>query len=414
MSRQIDEPDQPSTLPHPELNPLLNPLLAKNMGRWAEVYFTSAPDKREQAVVDLLRELEAENANGPADAPRGIPPTIEQQSSEAAFSPTAIFSPTAPPLLTKVACRSCGHENPENQRFCGMCGVALDGSALPPEPSFPITEIREPAFAPSARAQQNEERQLRSFDPAPAREEHSDDSDPYARYRAYSGTSSLFAEPESSFSYPYRVFIGLALALLIGALGYMAFRSGQSVSNLSQSAPVPTASTQNPPAADQPESKGEKTKSENPERTPQNDIRSSAPATKTSAPAETADAARSAEENPQTPVARLRPTRAESTQTEKEPARPADGGIEELALAQRYLGTEAGQKRDPSQAAEWLWKAVAKQNTEATVLLSDLYLRGDGIQKSCDQARVLLDAAARKGRKDASERLRHMQAFGCQ
>ena len=32
-------------LPRPELNPLLNPLLADNMGRWAEVYFTSAPEK---------------------------------------------------------------------------------------------------------------------------------------------------------------------------------------------------------------------------------------------------------------------------------------------------------------------------------------------------------------------------------
>src|SRR5580698_215746 len=40
------------------LNPLLNPLLASHMGRWAEVYFTNPPEKREQAVSDLLRELE--------------------------------------------------------------------------------------------------------------------------------------------------------------------------------------------------------------------------------------------------------------------------------------------------------------------------------------------------------------------
>jgi len=38
-------------LPHPELNPLLNPLLAENMGRWAEVYFTNPPEKREQAIA---------------------------------------------------------------------------------------------------------------------------------------------------------------------------------------------------------------------------------------------------------------------------------------------------------------------------------------------------------------------------
>jgi hypothetical protein len=47
-----------STLPLPELNPLLNPVLGAHMGRWAEVYFTSPPEKREEAVLDLLRELQ--------------------------------------------------------------------------------------------------------------------------------------------------------------------------------------------------------------------------------------------------------------------------------------------------------------------------------------------------------------------
>ena len=58
-------------------------------------------------------------------------------------------------------------------------------------------------------------------------------------------------------------------------------------------------------------------------------------------------------------------------------------------------------------------KAVAKQNLTATLLLSDLYLRGDGVTKSCDQAHLLLDAAARKGASAAGERLRNLQAFGC-
>ena len=41
-------------LPRAELNPLLNPLLERNLGRWAEVYFTSPPEQREQAVEELL------------------------------------------------------------------------------------------------------------------------------------------------------------------------------------------------------------------------------------------------------------------------------------------------------------------------------------------------------------------------
>jgi TPR repeat protein len=78
------------------------------------------------------------------------------------------------------------------------------------------------------------------------------------------------------------------------------------------------------------------------------------------------------------------------------------------------LNAGTGTTPDTQEAARWLWKAVAKQNLTATLLLSDLYLRGDGVPKSCDQARLLLDAAARKGDTAAAERLRNLQAFGCQ
>jgi TPR repeat protein len=90
------------------------------------------------------------------------------------------------------------------------------------------------------------------------------------------------------------------------------------------------------------------------------------------------------------------------------------GGTEELAMALSYLDGTGGQERNHSEAAKWLWKSVAKQNADATLVLSDLYLKGDGVGKNCDQARILLDAAARKGMKQAGDRLRHLQAFGCQ
>src|SRR5260370_33766690 len=60
-----DESDA-NTLPDPELNPLLNPVLAAHMGRWAEVYFTSPPEKREQAVAELIRELKSLSPEEPA------------------------------------------------------------------------------------------------------------------------------------------------------------------------------------------------------------------------------------------------------------------------------------------------------------------------------------------------------------
>ena len=74
----------------------------------------------------------------------------------------------------------------------------------------------------------------------------------------------------------------------------------------------------------------------------------------------------------------------------------------------------SGMTRDSGEAAQWLWKAVSKQNVDAVLALSDLYSRGDGVPKNCDQARLLLDAAARKGSPAAAEQLRRLQGSNCE
>jgi TPR repeat protein len=83
-------------------------------------------------------------------------------------------------------------------------------------------------------------------------------------------------------------------------------------------------------------------------------------------------------------------------------------------MAEKYLKGGRGTTPNSSEAARWLWKAVSKKNLAAMVELSDLYLRGDGVPKSCDQAHLLLDAAARKGETAAAVRLRNLPSFGCQ
>jgi TPR repeat protein len=83
-------------------------------------------------------------------------------------------------------------------------------------------------------------------------------------------------------------------------------------------------------------------------------------------------------------------------------------------MAQRFLQGSSGQARDSAEAAKWLWKSIAKHNGPAMLALADLYLKGDGVAKNCDQARVLLDSAGRRGMAGAGERLRNLQAFGCQ
>jgi hypothetical protein len=89
-------------------------------------------------------------------------------------------------------------------------------------------------------------------------------------------------------------------------------------------------------------------------------------------------------------------------------------GAEELAIAESYLSRTQGKARDSSEAAQWLWKSVGKQNAAAALLLSDLYVTGDGVPRNCDQARLLLDAAARKGVPGAGERIRNLPNLGCQ
>ena len=66
---QEKTPDGITELPNPELNPLLNPMLGRNLGRWAEVYFTSPPEKREEAVGELLRELKRPKSSPGPSAP---------------------------------------------------------------------------------------------------------------------------------------------------------------------------------------------------------------------------------------------------------------------------------------------------------------------------------------------------------
>jgi len=44
---------------------MTNPTLGRHLGRWAEVYFTTPAEQREQAVLELLRALEHEESEHP-------------------------------------------------------------------------------------------------------------------------------------------------------------------------------------------------------------------------------------------------------------------------------------------------------------------------------------------------------------
>jgi len=67
---------------------------------------------------------------------------------------------------------------------------------------------------------------------------------------------------------------------------------------------------------------------------------------------------------------------------------------------------------DAAAAAAWLWKATSRGNPEAPVRLADMYVKGNGVPKSCEQAMVLLRSAATKENAPARNRLAALYANG--
>lgn len=419
MAQPIDEPNV-RILPDPELNPLLNPLLAAHMGRWAEVYFTNPPEKRAEAVSELVREL----TNNPTAVEVAARPTREERIPviphevlEEAFEESP--EQAAPDELTVeeagVLCGSCGQRNSTQQRFCGMCGERLTAA-----PEFDERQIAE--SVPATRWDAPEQIQAGESSTS---ESHSSPfvyrredffgserpSSSPAEQRPTEFASFSQYEPEPS-SNNYRVYAGAAVAVILAVLMYATWRSntafwssGSAPAALPQAAPTPSNESRAATVPKPPETLAAQPSSTN----------SGEPATSSapSAPLNQEQASESTGNNrgkPRpAPAPHIVPVSVSSAAGTAE-----QSGSEELATAQRYLSTSPGQARDSQQAASWLWKAVAKKNLTATLLLSDLYLRGDGVTKSCDQARLLLDAAARKGGTGAAERLRNLPAFGCQ
>jgi len=74
--------------------------------------------------------------------------------------------------------------------------------------------------------------------------------------------------------------------------------------------------------------------------------------------------------------------------------------------------TKANNASDAAATAAWLWKSTAKGNPEAPVRLADMYIQGEGVPRSCEQAMVLLKTAAEKENAPARNRLASMYATG--
>ena len=408
MPQPIDE-SEANPVPDPELNPLLNPVLAAHMGRWAEVYFTNPPEKRGEAVAELIRELSSSGEPGAAQAI-----SDGEKKERISIKPAPHVSYPVEHLRT---CSACAYENRADQNFCGMCGSPLQVLEAAEAPRLGVSapaseaarrELEDSAHENSA-SYATESTVSAAMDyvaptdrVAPARPGRAREEFSRQQFRQELDLPHFLMEAEPV-PYRYRLYVGVALAILLLALVYTGWRGATTISG-GNSAQQPTASRVIPAAPPAPVAS-----SQPPRAAPANPPEENVPAQPAPSKAEAA-AAPGGKTDADTRRTSQTVTRAANSSSVAMEQSSAD----DLATAESYLYGTQGRTRDSREAASWLWKAVSKGNRTATLTLSDLYLRGEGVPKNCDQARLLLDAAARKGVHAAADRLRNLQAFGCQ
>lgn len=350
----------PDTVPAAELNPLTNPLLERNLRRWANVYFGNPPAKRERAVSNLLEELKRESGNMPSES------TPSSRMLDAKF--------------LGVVCSACQHQNPTGHKFCSRCGGTLH-----PAPPVATANFTVPNFTAP-----------KTTEPEMAR---STNDAQWVREQRFSSLSEFDVAPRRGWKYAIA-----AVLILTAGIGYVQWNSwnkARTSSHVATPAPEMIAPTSVSPS-DSPSAES---------TTPKETISQPAPAAE--APKESAT---TPAQQPAAVPAGVQPASQRSPLPGAERSHPTalieESGASDLRQAQHFLGGGTG-PRDSSEAAKLLWKAVRKQNATAEVLLSDLYARGDGVPQNCDQARLLLVAAAKRGSPQAAQQLRDLESRGC-
>jgi len=351
----------PETPSPSELNPLTNPVLEQNLGRWAKIYFSNPPSKREQAVSQLLEEIKRESlTGGPAETSRPYFGTD--------------------PNFQRAVCSACQRQNPPGHKFCSRCGQALNPEQVRATENHASPEA--PELVPPGSANDTQ----------------------WLQDQTFSSLDGSDAPPKRAWKY----LVGAA-AIVLAGFAYLQLASGPKT-KASIIAPQMTAPAALPAEASSPTEAKDRARAiapASPEH-PASPEYKDGDAQKPAVIRETHDRSvvpagvqAASEKSPLLDARTSRQAGAEGS------------GAPDLKLAQRYLGGSMG-VRDPSVAAKLLWKAVGKQNPTAAILLSDLYLRGDGVPRSCDQARLLLVAAAKRGSPQAAQQLHNLESQGCQ
>jgi hypothetical protein len=100
---------------------------------------------------------------------------------------------------------------------------------------------------------------------------------------------------------------------------------------------------------------------------------------------------------------------SETNQRTADPLEPSHAPRQDSP--QRFV--DAHSRGGRSAYARQLWSALGAGDSSAEVPLAELYMKGDGVPKNCQQAAVLLRAASKNGNVEAREKLKKLKKNGC-
>lgn len=449
MDRDNDASRRPASpaLPNARLNPLLNPLLAKQLGRWAHIYYTASVNNREAAIEKLVCELEAEAAR--LAEPGGAPPpasfsiaSFPEPASETTLrnSGPVLVVPPAPPEAQAETAREAAPalekwpgtfepevvevsddgrmsaEPPVVESFHAESfhaqeaaewhtpaetrvldsGWARDSSGLTASPGQPDWTLPQPVVAQAGSDQESreEDREMEQTPAAPPARQLWEPS-PRDRYQTdeISGPE-LFSTISPSAPRWGKPLAAIALAAVVGAGLWIAYPRIVHYRSTSPS-PIRQAQGTQPPA---PETNVPAAVTPTPATQAPVIPGPVTPGPVTPAPVAAAPVA--GEKAPSAGSLAPAATTAAAAQQASQASEEAASKDPDLLAGLRLLkGT--GAERNSAEAVPHLWQAVKRQNAVALITLAELFAQGEGVSKDCDQAKILFGAAERQAKSPA-------------
>ena len=213
----------------------------------------------------------------------------------------------------------------------------------------------------------------------------------------------------------------LLLAVAIGALSFYKEQVGRSLIRLGERlsgepAPSPTAGVETPnPGGDpklQPTSQSVPSSEVSPSDAP---IAPGSPGDRDASVSAASKDRASSDKASSAGASSDRATSASQESVQQPPVESSkgdDNGLDEYSLAHESL-SQARTGEAKLRAAGLLWMAVEKGSSDAEIELADLYGRGDGVPKNCQQARILLAAARNGHNRLAGKESAELNVYGC-